>query len=84
MLIKVWHCYHYGKMDTTILLAETDDILRAKVRDIIVSEWEEDEQGPMPQDFDDLMEGYHENCGDRYFGEWDWAVIDVSKCEELE
>lgn len=81
MQIKVWHCYFYGRRDTTIILAESDDALRAKVRDIIKLEWDFEDQGPMPEDFDDLIEAFHENSDDQYFGEWDWAYINPALCE---
>lgn len=84
MEIKVWHCYHYGKHETSIIVAETDDILKSKVRGIIASEWREEDDGPMPEDFLDLIEAYHENFNDRYFGEWDWATINVALCEAQE
>jgi hypothetical protein len=82
MRVIIWHCYHYGKHETSIVVAETNDLLRSKVRGVIASEWRDEDDGPMPESFDDLIEAYHENFENRYFGEWDWAVIDVSLCEK--
>ena len=83
MNIKVWHCYWYGKYDTIILLAETEDALRTKVREAIADGWYTD-QGPMPEDFDELMERYSEENGDNcYFGGWNWTVIDSTLCERV-
>ena len=79
--IKVWHCYFHGHRDTMILLAESHDALKAKVRGIIVSEWDLEDHGPMPEDFDDLIEAFHENNDSQYFGEWDWAYVNPDLCE---
>mgnify|MGYP000093484913 CR=1 FL=1 len=80
MNIKVWHCYWYGKYDTIIMLAETEDALRAKVREAIADGWYPD-QGPMPEDFDELMERYSEENGDNcYFGGWGYEVLDSTLC----
>jgi hypothetical protein len=80
--IKIWHCYHYGRHETTIIAAETEDHLRAKVCAVIAGEWDAEDQGPAPDNFDDLMEAYNDYFDDKYFGCWDWSVIDVSLCEE--
>jgi len=84
MNIKVWHCYWYGKYDTIILLAETEDALRAKVREAIADGWYTD-QGPMPEGWDALMEKYEELYGgDCYFGDWGYTVLDSTLCAPVE
>jgi len=85
MNIKVWHCYWYGKYDTIIILAETEDALRAKVRGAIADGWYPDDDGPMPEDWDDLMEKYEElHGGACYFGDWGYTVIDSTLCNPVE
>jgi hypothetical protein len=82
MRVVIWHCYHYGKHETSIIVAETNDLLRSKVRGVITSEWRDEDDGPMPEDFSELMDAYNEQHSDQYFGDWDWSVIDVSLCEK--
>ena len=81
MLIKVWHCYFYGRRDTTIILAESEDAMRAKVRDIIALEWDFDGLGPMPESFADLFDTFQEYDDQQYFGDWDWGYINPFLCE---
>ena len=82
MKIKVWHCYWYGPYDTIILLAETHEALQAKVREEIAAGWYPDDQGPMPEDWDELMEQYRELYGSEYyFGDWNYTVIDAVLCD---
>ena len=84
MNIKVWHCYWYSKYDTIILLAETEDALRTKVREAIADGWYPDDDGPMPEDWDELMEKYEELYGDNcYFGDWGYEVLDSTLCERV-
>lgn len=80
MQIKIWHCYFYGRQDTTIILAENEPALRAKVRDVIASEWDWENQGPMPESFADLFEAFHDYDNQQYFGDWDWAYINPALC----
>lgn len=80
MNIKVWHCYWYGKYDTTIILAETEDALRAEVRQAIAESWYPD-QGPMPEGWDALVEKYEEFDGGKcYFDGWGYTVLDSTLC----
>lgn len=79
MQIAVWHSYFYGRRDTMVILAESYEALQAKVRDVIKCEWDFEDQGPMPEDFGDLIEAFHE-YGDQYFGEWDWSYINPALC----
>jgi hypothetical protein len=77
MKIKVWHCYWYGPYDTYVILAETHELLEAKVREAIADGWYPDDDGPMPEDFGDLIEKYREVSGDTcYFGDWGFTVVD--------
>ena len=81
MNIKVWHCYWYGKYDTIIMLAETEEALRAKVRKAIAECWYPDDDGPMPDDWDEMMEAYRDSVGDNcYFGDWGYEVLDSTLC----
>jgi alpha-L-fucosidase len=83
--IAIWHCYDYGKNDTYILLAESEDALRTKVRESISALWDADDQGPMPEDFDALLEAYEEYWGNTcYFGDWGYTVLDSTLCEPVE
>ena len=82
MKIKVWHCYWYGPYETIVLLAETQSLLEAKVREAIADGWYPEDQGPMPDDWDEMMEKYQEASGDQsYFGDWTYTVIDAALCE---
>lgn len=82
MKIKVWHCYWYGPYDTYVILAETHEALRAKVREAIAAGWYPDDQGPMPDDWDEMMEAYRDSVGDDcYFGDWGYTVIDAVLCD---
>ena len=82
MNIAVWHCYHYGPRDTYVMLAETNDLLEAKVREAIADGWYPEDQGPIPDDWDEMMEKYQEASGDQsYFGDWTYTVIDAALCE---
>ena len=81
MNIKVWHCYWYSEYDTIIMLAETQELLEAKVREAIADGWYPDDDGPMPEDWDDLMEKYEELYGGTcYFGDWGYEVLDSTLC----
>jgi hypothetical protein len=85
MNIAIWHCYWYGPHDTYVMLAETNELLEAKVREAIADGWYPDDDGPMPDDFGDLMEKYQEVSGDTcYFGDWGYTVIDGSLCTVVE
>jgi hypothetical protein len=84
MNIAVWHCYDYGPAHTYVLLAETEDALRAKVREAISYRWDKKAQGPMPEDFDELLEMYTEWDSDLYFGDWGYTVINTVYCEPVE
>ena len=82
MKIKVWHCYWYGPYDTYVILAETHKLLEAKVRQAIADGWYPEDQGPMPEDFGELMEKYQKVSGDTcYFGDWNYTVIDAVLCD---
>ena len=82
MNIAIWHCYWYGPHDTYVMLAETHELLEAKVREAIADGWYPDDDGPMPEDFGELMEKYQEASGDQsYFGDWTYTVIDAALCE---
>jgi len=82
--IAVWHCYWYGPNETYVMLAETEDALRAKVRGEIAAGWYAEDQGPMPEDFDELVEVYEETNPDNcYFGDWGWTVIDSTLCQPV-
>ena len=50
MNIAIWHCYHYGQFDTYVMLAETEELLEAKVREAIADGWYPDTDGPMPEE----------------------------------
>ena len=83
--IAVWHCYHYGQFDTYVMLAETHELLEAKVREAIAAGWYFDEDGPLPEDFSELMEKYEEASGQTsYFGDWGYTVIDSTLCTPVE
>ena len=85
MNIAIWHCYHYGQFDTYVMLAETNDLLEAKVREEIAMGWYYDDDGPMPDDFGELMEKYEELYGGAcYFGDFGYTVIDGSLCTVVE
>ena len=85
MNIAIWHCYWYGPRDTYVMLAETNELLEAKVREAIADGWYPDDDGPMPEDFGDLMEKYQEVSGDTcYFGDWGYTVIDSTLCTRVE
>jgi hypothetical protein len=84
MNIKVWHCYWYGPHETIVMLAETEDALRAKVREAIAEGWDADEDGPLPEDFSELVDRYQEVSGDTcYFGDYTYTVLDSALCEHL-
>jgi len=84
MNIVVWHCYWYGPSETYVMLAETEDALRTKVRGEIAAGWYVEDQGPMPEDFDELVEVYEETNPDNcYFGDWGWTVIDSTLCQPV-
>jgi hypothetical protein len=68
----------YGQHDTYVMLAETERASgsqgprRNRRWDGIY-----DDDGPMPDDFGDLIEKYQEVSGDTcYFGDWGYTVID--------
>ena len=85
MNIAIWHCYWYGPHDTYVMVAETNELLEAKVREAVADGWYPDDDGPMPESFDDLMEKYEElNGGACYFGDWGYTVIDGSLCTRVE
>ena len=84
MNISVWHCYWYGPHETYVLVAETADALRAKIRKEIAAGWYPDEQGPLPEDFDELLDRYQDDNGDIcYFSDFDYTVLDTAFCERL-
>ena len=78
MKVTVWHCYWYGPHETIVVVAGSEEELRTKVRESISALWDEDEQGPMPEDWDTLVEAYEEHwdyaC---YFGDWGYTEIEV-------
>ena len=83
--IVIWHCYFYGPDDTWVILAESEDALRSKVRDQIAAEWDLEGQGPMPEGWDALVEAFDDwQCGHAYFGDWGWSVVDSTLCEPAE
>lgn len=82
-MLKIWTCYHYSKHEAVVLVTETEEHLRKQVRAIITAEWEE-EDGPMPEDFDELVQAYSDNWGDRYFGDWGCKFINPALCEEVD
>jgi hypothetical protein len=83
--IAVWHCYWYGPHDTYVLLAESNEALEAKVRVAIAAGWYPDEDGPLPEDFGDLIEKYRAVSKDTcYFGDWGFTVIDSTLCAPVE
>jgi hypothetical protein len=68
-----------------VMLAETNELLEAKVREAIADGWYPEDDGPMPEDFGDLMEKYQEVSGDTcYFGDWGYTVIDSTLCTRVE
>jgi hypothetical protein len=84
--IMIWHCYHYARHDTFVLVAETPEALEAKVRQAAIDDWDDDfaddDDGPMPDDFDALMEKYEELYGGTcYFGDWGYTIIDSTLCQ---
>jgi hypothetical protein len=82
--IAIWHCYWYGPYDTYVMLAETEELLEAKVRGAIAEGWYPDEQGPMPEDFSDLLEKYEKVSGGTcYFGDWSYTALDSTLCEPV-
>jgi alpha-L-fucosidase len=75
----------YGPRDTYVMLAETNELLEAKVREAIADGWYPEDDGPMPEDFGDLIEKYREVSGDTcYFGDWGYTVIDSTLCTRVE
>ena len=81
MKITIWHCHWYGPHENYVLLAETEQRLEAKVTALIADGWYPDDDGPMPDDFDELMEMYQEVSGDTcYFGDRGFTVIDTTLC----
>jgi hypothetical protein len=86
--IMIWHCYHYARHDTFVLVAETQEALEAKVRQAVIDDWDDDfdddDDGPMPDDFDELMEKYEELYGGTcYFGDWGYTIIDSTLCQPV-
>ena len=83
--IAIWHCYWYGPHETYVMVAETEDALRTKVREAIGAGWYPEDQGPMPEDWDALIEAYEttdpDNC---YFGDWGYTIIDSTLCVPVE
>jgi hypothetical protein len=79
--IAIWHCYWYGPHETIVLVAETQELLEAKVREAIAEGWYPDEQGPLPEDFSELMGRYQELSDDTcYFGDYTYTVLDSTLC----
>jgi hypothetical protein len=79
--IAIWHCYWYGPHETIVLVAETQELLEAKVRGAIAEGWYFDEQGPLPEDFSELMDRYQELSDDTcYFGDYTYTVLDSTLC----
>ncbi len=82
--IAIWHCYWYGPHETIVMLAESEAVLETHVRQAIADGWYPEEQGPMPEDFGELLEKYQELSGDTcYFGDWTYTVIDSTLCEPV-
>ena len=85
MKIKVWHCYWYGPHETIVLLAETQALLEDQIRQAIAEGWYPEDQGPMPDDWDEMMEKYQETSGDQcYFGDCTYTVIDAALCDPVQ
>lgn len=84
--IIVWHCYQYTPHDTYIVLAESEAALRAKIWDEIKAGWNPEDDGPLPEDFDEALERYEDRqCPHgSYFGDWGWSVVDSTLCEPAE
>jgi hypothetical protein len=83
--IAIWHCYDYGPHETYVIVAETEELLEAKVREVISATWDEKDQGPMPENFSELMEKYEEVSGGTcYFGDWSYTALDSTLCEPVE
>jgi hypothetical protein len=62
-----------------------NELLEAKVREAIADGWYPEDDGPMPEDFGDLIEKYQEASGDTcYFGDWGYTVIDSTLCTRVE
>jgi hypothetical protein len=88
--IMIWHCYHYARHDTFVLVAETQEALEAKVRQAAIDDWDDDfaddDDGPMP---DVLLRrvrwrntrSYTE--GTCYFGDWGYTIIDSTLCQPV-
>ena len=85
MKIRVWHCYHYGPDDTYIILAESEEALREKIRAEIDASWYPEDDGPLPDDYDEMMEAYESISGyhGSYFGDYGWSEVKVALCEEV-
>jgi hypothetical protein len=82
--IAIWHCYWYGPYDTYVMLAETQELLEAKVQEAIANDWDFDD-GPLPEDFGDLIEKYRAVSNDTcYFGDWGYTVLDSTLCVPVE
>ena len=82
--IAIWHCYHYARHDTFVLVAETQEALEAKVREELAMGWYYDDDGPMPESFDALMEKYEKLYGGTcYFGDWGYTIIDSTLCQPV-
>ena len=85
MMIRVWHCYYYGPHDTYIILAESEDALKEKIRAEITAGWYPEDDGPLPDDYDEMMEAYMNLSGyhGSYFGDYGWTEVNGALCEEV-
>jgi hypothetical protein len=55
---------------------------KPKSEQAIAEGWYPEDQGPIPDDWDEMMEKYQEASGDQcYFGDWTYTVIDAALCE---
>lgn len=82
--IMIWHCYHYARHDTFVLVAETQEALEAKVRRAVIDDWGNEDMGSMPDDFEKLLERYTEVTADTcYFGDWGYTIIDSTLCQPV-
>lgn len=85
MKVAVHHCYlaHGPRASSSwggVHVAGSEALLEAKVRGAVSSFWEEEDSGPMPLDFSELMD----ICAgdyDVYVCDWGFTVLDVADCD---
>ena len=82
--IAIWHCCWYGPYDPYVMLAETEELLEAKVRGAIAEGWDDENDGPMPEDFSELLKKYATISNDTYyFDDWGYTALDSTLCEPV-